>query len=321
MSWYLNVRLDPEARPLLVGLGGALSVASTVGFALRRRFRDTPVIANLNARIRAWWVMIALATAVLLAGPTAIVLLFAAVSFLALREFASLCAGRTADHDVWLASFFIALPGQYYLAATAWYGLFSVFIPVYGFLILPILAALRADSKNFLVRAAETQWGLMICVYCLSHVPALLMLRIPGFSDRDPRRDVLLVVFLIAVVQSCDVLQYLWGKFLGRHKIAPELSPSKTVEGLVGGMASAVVLGVLLAPITPFGKSQAAAMSIAITLMGFLGGLVMSAIKRDLGVKDWGQTIPGHGGILDRMDSICFAAPVFFHLTRYFFTP
>lgn len=308
----------PEARLVLVAVSAVLVLASIVGTVLHFRFRNDPareVVANLNARIRAWWVMIAIVTGAVLAGRTAVVVLFGLISFLALREFVTLANVQRSDHRALLASFFLALPGQYYLVAIGWYGLFSVFIPVYGFLILPILAALSADARNFLARAAETQWGLMICVYCISHVPALLMLDIPGYAGRS----VLLLVFLIGVVQASDVLQYIWGKLLGRHKIAPALSPSKTVEGFVGGVASAVLVAVLLTPLTPFSKWQAAAFGLVITLMGFLGGLVMSAIKRDLGVKDWGRTIHGHGGILDRVDSICFSAPVFFHLTRYYF--
>jgi phosphatidate cytidylyltransferase len=160
------------------------------------------------------------------------------------------------------------------------------------------------------------QWGLMIAVYCMSHVPELLTLNVRNYQDRNP----LLVAFLLIVVQSSDVLQYCWGKLFGRRKIAPELSPSKTVEGFLGGVASATVLGAGLWKITPFSIWQAALMSLVITVMGFLGGLVMSAIKRDRGVKDWGSLIEGHGGMLDRIDSLAFSSPIFFHLTRYFFT-
>ena len=165
-------------------------------------------------------------------------------------------------------------------------------------------------------RVAETQWGLMISVFSLSHVPALLGLGIPGYEGRN----LLLIAFLVLVVQSSDVLQYVWGKLLGRHKIAPELSPSKTVEGFLGGVASASVLGALLWWITPFSPWQAGVIALLINLMGFFGGLVMSAIKRDRGVKDWGWMIEGHGGVLDRLDSVIFAAPVFFHMTRYWWT-
>ena len=154
----------------------------------------------------------------------------------------------------------------------------------------------------------------MISVFCISHIPAILTLDIEGFEDKK----LLLMIFLILVVQSSDVLQYVWGKLFGKHKIAPKLSPSKTVEGFVGGVVSASVLGGLLYWLTPFNPVQAVLMSLLICLMGFLGGLVMSAMKRSMGVKDWGNMISGHGGMLDRMDSLCFAAPIFFHVVRYY---
>ena len=148
-------------------------------------------------------------------------------------------------------------------------------------------------------------------------MPALLTLGIPGFEGRN----LLLIAFLVLVVQGSDVLQYVWGKLCGRHKVAPELSPSKTWEGLIGGVVSATALGAALYAITPFSPWQAAALAFVICVMGFLGGLVMSAIKRDRGVKDWGDLIEGHGGMLDRLDSVVFAAPVFFHAVRYWWTP
>ena len=153
----------------------------------------------------------------------------------------------------------------------------------------------------------------MVCVFCISHVPALLTLDIPGYENRN----LLLIAFLVIVVQSSDVLQYVWGKLFGKHKLAPEVSPSKTIEGLVGGVLSATALGAALWWITPFNPWQAGLMALAVNVMGFFGGLVMSAIKRDRGVKDWGHMIEGHGGMLDRLDSVVFAAPIFFHLTRY----
>jgi len=205
------------------------------------------------------------------------------------------------------------LPVQYWLIFTEWYGLSSIFIPVYAFLFLPIIAAVRGDTARFLERVAAVQWGLMICVFCLSHVPALVTLTIPGYEGRN----LLLIAFLLVVVQASDVLQYVWGKLLGRRKVAPRLSPSKTLEGLVGGAGSATLIGAALWWITPFTPAEAAAMAALVTLMGFFGGLVMSAIKRDRGVKDWGSLIEGHGGVLDRLDSVVFAAPIFFHVTRY----
>jgi phosphatidate cytidylyltransferase len=303
-----------EAVLIFAGLGVALLVASVVGYVLHRRAAGAAV-DNLNARIRAWWVMIAISGGVLLAGNGAIVALFGLLSFLALREFVTQTPVRRADHTALFVSFFLALPVQYVLIGVKWYGLFAIFIPVYAFLTIPILSAVFADAQKFLQRTAETQWGLMICVYCLSHVPALLTLHIPGYQGRGA----LLVVFLMLVVQASDVLQYIWGKLLGRHQIAPRVSPAKTVEGFVGGVLSATLLGAALWQITPFSPVGAGAMALLITLVGFLGGLVMSAIKRDRGIKDWGQLLEGHGGMLDRLDSVCFSAPIFFHVTRYYF--
>jgi phosphatidate cytidylyltransferase len=301
---------------LFGGIAAVLAAASLIGFALRFRYAQNPVVDNLNARIKAWWVMVALIALAFALGKAGVIALFAVASFAALREFLTLTHTRRGDHLALVAAFFVVLPLQYYLIWIEWYGLYSILIPVYVFLLLPVLAAFRGDTAYFMRRIAEVQWGLMISVFCVSHVPALLTLPIPGFEDRK----LLLIAFLILVVQSSDVLQYVWGKLFGRHRIAPSLSPSKTVEGFVGGVSSATLLGAALWWITPFSPWQAAIMALVINLMGFCGGLVMSAIKRDRGVKDWGQMIEGHGGMLDRLDSVVFAAPIFFHLTRYWWT-
>src|SRR5712692_242597 len=308
-----------QSVALFSGVGVVLVVASVVGYVLHRRFSvegPNPTIDNLNSRIKAWWVMVALLGLAFAFGRAGVIVLFALASLAALREFITLTPTRRGDHVALAVAFFVVLPLQYYLIWIDWYGLYSVFIPVYVFLLLAAIAALRQDTKHFMGRVAETQWGLMISVFCLSHVPALLGLKIPGYEGRN----LLLIAFLILVVQSSDVLQYIWGKLLGRHKIAPELSPSKTVEGFVGGVASATILGSLLWWITPFSPWQAGAIALLISLLGFFGGLVMSAIKRDRGVKDWGWMIEGHGGVLDRLDSVSFAAPGFFHTTRYCWT-
>ncbi len=304
---------------LILGVIGILVAASAVGFGLKLRAgrgEPHPVIDNLNARVKAWWIMAAAIGLALLAGRGGVIVLFAFASLVALREYATISPTRRGDHWVLLVAFFVVLPFQYFLIWIEWYGLYSIFIPVYAFLILPILAALSGDTRNYMQRTATIQWGLMISVFCISHVPALLTLDIPGYEGRNA----FLLVFLILVAQSSDVLQYVWGKLLGRRKIAPELSPSKTLEGFLGGVASATALGGALWWITPFSLGTAALISLVITLMGFLGGLVMSAIKRDRGVKDWGAMIEGHGGMLDRLDSVCFSAPVFFHIVRYWWT-
>ena len=244
------------------------------------------------------------------------IVLFALASLAALREFITLTPTRRGDHMALAVAFFVVLPLQYYLVWIDWYGLYSVFIPVYVFLLLADHRRLAPGHERLHEPRGRDAMG----------PDDFRVLPLPRAGAARPEdsgyegRNLSLIAFLVLVVQSSDVLQYVWGKLIGRHKIAPELSPSKTVEGFLGGVASATVLGALLWWFTPFSPWQAGAMALMINLMGFFGGLVMSAIKRDRGVKDWGWMIEGHGGVLDRLDSVIFAAPVFFHTIRYFWT-
>ena len=309
---------DPALRALIAGVFGLLIVATIAGWAMHARFtsdaaRDT--VRNINARIRAWWVMVGFFVIGLAAGTAWSILLFGLISFLALREFVTLAPTRPGDHGALVWCFFIVTPLQYFLVWSGWYGLFTILIPVYMSILLAVRAAVAADTEHFLERAAITQWGLLICVYFVSCVPALLALYIPGYE----KRNATLMFFLVFIVQLSDVLQYVWGKSIGRHQIAPTVSPNKTWEGLVGGIASATAVGAGIWWATPFTPIEAGVMAFVICVMGFLGGLIMSAIKRSRGVKDYGTLIDGHGGILDRIDSLCFAAPVFLHLTRFFY--
>lgn len=300
---------------LFIGIGIFLVIASIIGWILKFRIKaPNNVIDNLNTRINAWWVMVVIIGLAFLLGKLAVIFLFFIASGFALREFLILTAVTRYDYYALLFAFYVALPVQYILVAISWYGLFSIFIPVYAFLLLAILSSITGSTNNFLERTAEVQWGLMITVYSISCVPSLLALKINNYHDRN----LLLIAFLILVVQLSDVLQYVFGKLFGKHKIAPNLSPSKTIEGFFGGVLSASLIGACLFWITPFSFIQAGLISMLISLFGFMGGLVMSAIKRDRGVKDWSNLIGGHGGILDRLDSVCFAAPIFFHVVRYF---
>ena len=315
MSIVNPLTMDRELQALGVGILAVLIVATVVGEILARRAGSDAAratISNLNDRVRAWWVMVAVLALALLTGRTGAALLFMGVSFLALREFVTLAPTRHGDHRALLWIFFVVTPVQYWLVWRDWYGLFAIFIPVFVFLLVPGRVALAGDTEDFLARTAVIQWGLMICVYCVSYAPALLMLNANGEGGGAK-----LLLFLLIVVQGSDVLQYIWGKLIGRHKIAPLVSPNKTWEGFLGGVASATLLGTALWWLTPFQPWQAALMALVIALMGFSGGLTMSAIKRDRGVKDWGRMIEGHGGMLDRLDSVIFAAPIFFHVTRW----
>ena len=303
---------------LMGGVVTLLVIASLLGRVLRARVSSDAsraVVENLVSRIRAWWVMVAIFAVAFLASPIATLVLFGCMSFFALREFVTLTPTKPADHVPLFLSFFVLIPLQYGLIGYDWYGLFTILIPVYAFLVLPAVAALAGDADRYLERTAKIQWAIMVTVYCVSHTPALLLLRIPGYEGQDA----LLIFFLLLVAQMSDVLQYVFGKLMGRTRLAPNVSPSKTVEGLVGGGLAATAVGGAMYWITPFSPLQALGMSFVIVVMGFLGGLTLSAVKRSLGVKDWGAMIEGHGGMLDRVDSLSFAAPIFFHLTRYFF--
>jgi phosphatidate cytidylyltransferase len=309
--------LDSQLVWAFAGVLGLLALSSLTGLVLKAVIRKPEAqgtISNLNARIGAWWIMSAIFALTLVIGAIGSLVLFGLMSFLALREYVTLLPTRRADHRTLFWAFFIFTPLQYFLIGIQWYGMFAILIPVFAFLFVPARLAIAGDTEAFLERASTIQWGLMICVYCLSYTPALLMLQIPGYG-----RPAKLMLYLVLVDQLSDVLQYVWGKMLGRHKIAPVVSPNKTWEGFIGGVLSATAIGTALWWMTPFTPAVAAPVSLAITLMGFAGGLTMSAIKRDRGVKDYGTLIKGHGGILDRMDSMCFAAPVFFHIVRYFY--
>lgn len=312
---------DQQFIVLIAGLLGVLIFSSLIGYVLSRRAvtdKGREIVANLNARIRAWWVMVGVFALSVMVGPIGSILLFAVVSFLALREYFALSPTVRSDHRVLLWLVFIVVPVNYILIAIEWYSFYAVFIPVFAFIGLQARAAIAGATEEFLDRTARIQWGMMVTVYFVSYVPAILMLDIPGYSDSG--QNFKLMLFLVVVAQASDVLQYVVGKLAGRHPIAPRVSPNKTVEGFFGGVALASLLGAGLFWMTPFAFWQAGAMAFLICLMGFLGGLIMSAAKRDRGVKDFGKLLPGHGGMMDRIDSICFAAPIFFHLTAYFFT-
>ena len=310
-------RIDIEIVWLFGGVVGLLIVASLVGFILSRRTtseagQDT--VRNLNARIKAWWGMVAVFAIAFTFGKVVTLVLFGLISFYCLREFISLTPTRPSDHRALAAAFYLFIPLQYWLIGVEWLSMLTIAIPVYAFLLLPVLQLQKGEVEDFLSRTAKMQWGLMLAVFCISHAPALLILNIPGYNN------FLLLFFLITVVQLSDVMQYVFGKLFGRHKLAPTISPSKTVEGLVGGGLTATAIGAGLFWITPFSPVEAAALAFVVVIGGLLGGLVLSAVKRSLGAKDWGAMIQGHGGALDRMDSVTFAAPLFFHLVNYFYT-
>lgn len=311
--------IDRDAQILAGSVLGLLGVSTLLGQTLRIRAKTDAgqrTVRNLNERISAWWVMAFVFGGAIFLGPLGAVILFGLVSFFALRETITLSPTRRGDHHALFWVFFVITPLQYYCVYIGWQDFWSIFIPVYCFLFISIRSTLLGDYKHYLERTSKIQWSLMICVYFISHAPALLLLHPSGMPAGTTWK---LLVWLVVVVQMSDVLQYCWGKMLGRHKIAPNISPNKTWEGFVGGVLTAAAVGVMLRFLTPFEVRDAISMSLIVCLMGFFGGIVMSAIKRDAGVKDYGALIGGHGGMMDRIDSLTFAAPVFYRLVRYYF--
>ncbi len=304
--------LNPVWRMSIVVLAmlvlGSLLV---VAVQLARPKKD---FSELSARVKSWWLMAGVFLGAVLVRNWMSLVFFGFLSFWAMKEYVTLLKTRPADHKA-LALTFLAIPLQYYWIGIGWYGMFIIFIPVCMFLILPAQLILSKETKGFVASASQIQWGLMAFVFGLSHMGFLLTFGNPrGSATADGRS---LVLFLVFVVEISDVLKYAWGKTLGRHKIIPAISPNKTWEGFIGGTISTMLLSLAIRFLTPFSVTETLLVSLILTVAGAAGGAVMSAIKRDFGVKDFGSIIPGHGGMLDRVDSLCYAAPVFFHYVRY----
>lgn len=272
--------------------------------------------AELTARTQTWWWIVVPISIALLLGPTAVAILFALVSFLALREFLSIIPVRQVDRTAILFAY-AAIPLQYWFIVDDWYGMFSIFIPVYVVAVIAFRLVLAGETSGFIRSAGTLQWGLFLTVYNLSHVAFLMEL---DMAVLLPAGGAGLVLFVLLVTAFNDVAQYVWGKLLGRHAVVPKVSPKKSVEGLIGGVATSAVLAAVLTPLlTPFGLVEGALVGAGLACLGFVGDVTVSALKRDLDIKDSGGMLPGHGGILDRLDSLVFAAPIFLHYVRYFY--
>jgi phosphatidate cytidylyltransferase len=310
---------DLRTIALITSVLALLSVATLVGQFLKRhpdRGLDAGAVRTFNLRLRGWWILCTVLAAAFWLGTTATVVLFALVSFWALREFITLTPTRKGDHRALFWVFVLFLPLHYVLVGLNRYDMFSVFLPVYATLFVLTRVAVAGDYKRFLERTAKIQAGLVVCVYCLSFAPALLLVPIGGPGGPDRSANFRLLFFLILLVQFADCMQYVSSRVLGRRLVAPAVSSNRTWEGLLGSATSTALLAAVLwwaAP--PFEPWQASLAGLVVAVMGFAGGMTMSAIKRDRGVKDYGTLVVGHGGVLDRIDSLCFAAPVFYHLT------
>ncbi|MDD1651099.1 MAG: phosphatidate cytidylyltransferase [Methylococcaceae bacterium] len=310
MNW---LAVKPNVAIALAGVFGALLLSSAIRWLLQHRHPEKPY-TELHERIRSWWIMVSVFAVAISLNRQVSLAFFALVSFLALKEYFSLIPTRRADRRV-LFWAYLAIPLQYLWIAREWYGMFIIFIPVYAFLFLPMRMIMIGETQHFLRAIGTLHWGLMTMAFSISHVAFLLVM--PETRD-SVAGGAGLVLFVVLLTELNDIAQYVWGKLFGRHAIVPSVSPMKTWEGFVGGFLSTAGLAVLLAPwLTPLSQSHALLAGLLIGWAGFIGDVVISAIKRDIGVKDSGSLIPGHGGILDRIDSLTYTAPLFFHFVRY----
>ncbi|SFM15343.1 phosphatidate cytidylyltransferase [Variovorax sp. OV329] len=327
MNQFLR-QLTPtqQVAALFLFVFGVLTLVSVTTLLLSMREKRHPVhdeqwqreLDHWRGLLRTSWFMVVVFWIGWALGEKVATFLFAMLSFFALREFITLSPTRRGDHRSLILAFFVVLPIQFWLVATAKFDLFTVFIPVYVFLAIPVASALADDPSHFLERNAKLQWGIMVCVYGLSHVPALLLLEFPGYGGKSA----FLVFFLVGVVQTCMLVQHLLARRLERTPFAPNVSRSFNWASWGIGLAPAVVLGGLFSFITPFKFGQSMAMALIACVAGSMGHLVMKALKRDRGIPNWGPRgvgVTGANGLLDRIDALCFAAPIFFHSVRWYF--
>ncbi|PZU91335.1 MAG: phosphatidate cytidylyltransferase [Pseudanabaena sp.] len=311
----MGIDLAAPVLYTLAGIFGLLAIASitTLGLAISQPKTD---YSELQARIKSWWIMVSIfSLAILLKQPVSIAF-FMMLSFIALREYFSLIPTRFSDRRVLLWAY-LAIILQYFWIYIGWYGMFLIFIPIYMFLFLPMRMLFNGETEGFLNAIGTLHWGLMLNVYTISHLSYLTILPVSGNPIAG---GIGLLVYLLLLTEINDIAQYIFGKLLGRHKIIPKVSPKKTVEGLLGGVLTTTGLAIVLAAwLTPFDLLHSACLGLLLSLTGFVGDVNISALKRDLGIKDSGTLLPGHGGILDRIDSLTYTAPLFFHFTVYFY--
>lgn len=308
--------LDPAVRWTIGAIFCLLIVASGVMWLLRY-LKGEKDWTELRQRVNSWWIMAGVFTLAIVVSRTASIVFFAFVSFLALKEYLSLIPTRRADRRV-LFWAYLTIPLQFTWVYLEWYGMFIIFIPVFAFLLLPFRMLTIGETEGYLRAVGTIHWGLMTMVFSLSHAAFLLILKLRDDPAGSPGPG--LVVFLVLLTELNDIAQYLWGKSLGGRKVMPKVSPGKTWAGLLGGIGTTVALATLLGPyLTPLDRVLSLGAGVIIGLGGFVGDVSISALKRDLGIKDSGSLLPGHGGILDRIDSLTYTAPLFFHYVYWLF--
>ena len=308
-----NINISGEIQ-IVIFIILAILVFSSIVLGIWGLFSKSKMLTELKTRTKSWWIMCTLFITATIISNVITYVCIGFLSFAALREFYSVIKLRKSDRAGMLWCY-LAIPVQYYLAYRGWYELFIVFIPVFMFVWIPFILVLQGETKMIMSSMAGLPTSLMLCVFGLSHMAYLISLpEIEGFSAGGKG----LLLFLIFITQINDVMQFIWGKLIGKYKILPKISPNKTWGGFIGGLISSVFIGYLMSFLTPLNEWQVIVVSFFIAGVGFVGDVVVSAIKRDMGVKDMGQAIPGHGGVLDRIDSLALTTPIFFHLVYFF---
>jgi phosphatidate cytidylyltransferase len=298
----------------VVAIVFALLTTASTTFFIWRKLQPNANLKELKQRTKSWWIMVVFAAFTILIHRSISFIFIGLLSFIAFRELYSILDFRDKDRRAIFCAF-LAIPVQYYLAYIGWYELFIIFIPVWVFLFIPVILVIIGETKGIIKSMASMQWALMLTVFSISHLAYILSL--PNTAPNFKNGGIGVLIFLLFLTEINDILQFIWGKLLGKHKITPSVSPNKTWEGFIGGIICTTIIGYFLRFLTPLSDWQVVLASFIIACCGFFGDIVMSAIKRDLGVKDTGTTIPGHGGVLDRLDSLTYTAPVFFHLVYY----
>ena len=290
-------------------------LASLTWFALYLKSKKKNV-GNFITRLKTFWMIVVFLTVAFSFNFGITVLLLAFISYLALKEYFSMIPTRNADRRA-LFWAYLSIPVQFYLIYIGWLNMFYLLIPLYLFLWVPARMAIVGETKDFLKSCACIHWGLMVCVYALGYVCAYF---IQEFKAPLPQGALGAVVYILYLTILNDFMQYVFGKTFGKHAITPKVSPHKTWEGFIGGVVSTGLVSMWMAPyLTPLSAPEGFIVGLGLAVCGFLGDIVMSSLKRDLGIKDTGTILPGHGGILDRVDSLIFTAPLFFHYISYFY--
>jgi phosphatidate cytidylyltransferase len=320
IAWLTHLQANQQVALLFVIVFGVLSLVSVAALLVSMRERGANAWERherFQRDLRAVWGGAVLFWLSWVSGPVGATLMFGVVSFLALREFITLMHTRRSDHRSLIAAFFVVLPAQYIIVGTRHFDLFSVFVPVYVFIALPVISALAGDPERFLERNAKIQWGIMVCVFGLSHAPALLLLDFPGHAGRGA----FLVFFLVVVAAVAQIGQEGMSRWLRRRPVARAISRSFSYRAWGLGALMGALAGTALFWITPFDAWQAFVMALIAAAAGTLGEFVMQALKKDAGVAYWGNqaSVTGAVGLLDRIAPLAFAAPVFFHSVRWYF--